>query len=125
MAYEDKDMTCRDCGKTFVWTAGEQEFYASKGFDNPPSRCPDCRKNRKQERQGERVLTTITCKKCGKQDQVPFKPYNPDDILCSECFAEERGQGGGAGKPAYKPEEKAEEKTQDKPEEKPEETPAE
>ena len=27
--FEDKTLVCKDCGKEFVWTAGEQEFYAS------------------------------------------------------------------------------------------------
>ncbi|MEE0068638.1 MAG: zinc-ribbon domain containing protein, partial [Faecalibacterium prausnitzii] len=26
--FEDKTLVCKDCGKEFVWTAGEQEFYA-------------------------------------------------------------------------------------------------
>ncbi|MBQ7784571.1 MAG: zinc-ribbon domain-containing protein, partial [Clostridia bacterium] len=30
--YQDKTLTCRDCGQEFVFTAGEQEFYAEKGF---------------------------------------------------------------------------------------------
>ena len=30
MAFEDKVLTCRDCGQEFVFTAGEQEFYAEK-----------------------------------------------------------------------------------------------
>ena len=29
--FEDKTLVCKDCGKEFVWTAGEQEFYASRG----------------------------------------------------------------------------------------------
>ena len=28
--FEDKTLVCKDCGKEFVWTAGEQEFYASQ-----------------------------------------------------------------------------------------------
>jgi hypothetical protein len=47
---EDKKMTCRDCGRDFVFTVGEQEFYKSKGFENEPQRCPDCRKAKKQSR---------------------------------------------------------------------------
>lgn len=35
--YENKTLVCKDCGKEFVWTAGEQEFYASRGFENQPS----------------------------------------------------------------------------------------
>ena len=26
--YEDKTLVCKECGKEFVFTAGEQEFYA-------------------------------------------------------------------------------------------------
>ncbi len=32
--YEDKTLVCKDCGNEFVFTAGEQEFYAEKGFVN-------------------------------------------------------------------------------------------
>ncbi len=44
--YEDKTLVCKDCGKEFIFTAGEQEFYAEKGFQNEPlslqgmPRCP-------------------------------------------------------------------------------------
>jgi CxxC-x17-CxxC domain-containing protein len=48
MSYADKTLTCRDCGTQFVFTAGEQEFYAQKGFTNEPGRCPNCRQSRKQ-----------------------------------------------------------------------------
>jgi CxxC-x17-CxxC domain-containing protein len=47
MSYADKIIRCRDCGADFVFTAGEQEFYAQKGFTNEPSRCPACRQARK------------------------------------------------------------------------------
>src|SRR5262245_1944668 len=47
MSYADKTLTCRDCGTQFVFTAGEQEFYAQKGFTNEPGRCPACRQSRK------------------------------------------------------------------------------
>lgn len=46
----DKTLTCADCGKEFVFTEGEQAFYAEKGFENDPVRCPECRKARKQQR---------------------------------------------------------------------------
>jgi hypothetical protein len=46
----DKNLTCKDCGKSFVFTEGEQAFYKEKGFENEPQRCPDCRKARKQQR---------------------------------------------------------------------------
>lgn len=51
---EDKTLVCKDCSKEFVWTVGEQEFYAQKGFENEPTRCPDCRRANKMRRQQER-----------------------------------------------------------------------
>ena len=50
MMYQDKTLVCRDCGAEFVFTAGEQEFYAEKGFQNEPTRCKDCRAARKASR---------------------------------------------------------------------------
>lgn len=46
---EEKTFVCKDCGAEFVWTVGEQEFYAEKGFTNEPTRCPQCRRLRKQQ----------------------------------------------------------------------------
>ena len=45
--YEDKTLVCKECGKEFVFTAGEQEFYAERGFQNEPQRCKSCRDTRK------------------------------------------------------------------------------
>ena len=45
--YEDKTLVCKECGNEFVFTAGEQEFYAEKGFQNEPQRCKSCRDARK------------------------------------------------------------------------------
>ena len=47
---KDKTLTCVDCGSSFLFTAGEQEFYLSKGFNNEPTRCLACRAARKRER---------------------------------------------------------------------------
>ena len=47
---QDIELKCRDCGETFTFTAGEQEFYQQKGFTNQPTRCPECRKARKAQR---------------------------------------------------------------------------
>ena len=44
---EDKTLVCVDCGKEFIFTVGEQEFYKEKGFDNEPKRCLDCRRAKK------------------------------------------------------------------------------
>ena len=44
---EDKILVCQDCGQEFVFTAGEQQFYKEKGFDNEPKRCKECRDRKK------------------------------------------------------------------------------
>lgn len=49
--YKDKIIKCADCGEEFVFTAGEQAFYAEKGFNNEPKRCKACRDKRKQSKQ--------------------------------------------------------------------------
>jgi ssDNA-binding Zn-finger/Zn-ribbon topoisomerase 1 len=44
--YRDMELICRSCGAKFIFTAGEQEFYADKGFLHEPTRCPKCRNRR-------------------------------------------------------------------------------
>lgn len=48
MNMEDKKIVCKDCGKEFVFTVGEQDFYKDKGLDNEPKRCLECRRARRQ-----------------------------------------------------------------------------
>ena len=88
--YEDKTLICKECGKEFVFTAGEQEFYASKGFENEPQRCKTCRQNRKNAAKPEREMYTAVCAACGKEATVPFKPREGRPVYCSECFARMR-----------------------------------
>ena len=47
--YNDKNLTCADCGQEFVFTSSEQDFYAQRGFTEP-RRCPSCRASRKAAR---------------------------------------------------------------------------
>lgn len=44
----DITLKCKDCGKEFIFTEGEQKFYEEKGFTNP-IRCNECRKAKKQQ----------------------------------------------------------------------------
>ena len=46
----DKKITCKDCGKEFIFTEGEPSILQGKGFNNDPVRCIDCRRARKQQR---------------------------------------------------------------------------
>lgn len=86
LMYEDKTLVCKDCGNEFIFTAGEQEFYAEKGFENEPQRCRDCRQARKANRNGERKFYTAVCRECGGEARVPFEPTSDKGVLCSACF---------------------------------------
>lgn len=97
MAISDKNLTCRDCGQGFVFTVGEQEFFAEKGFTNEPSRCPACRGTRKsQDRggfggdRGQREMHPVVCAQCGKDTMVPFQPRGDRPVYCNECFSQMR-----------------------------------
>ncbi|MDR7867044.1 MAG: zinc-ribbon domain containing protein [Sporomusaceae bacterium] len=92
---QDKNLTCRDCGAEFVFTASEQDFFAEKGFTNEPGRCPECRAARKQQNRGmsrggsyqQREMHDVTCAACGVQTQVPFRPSSDRPVYCRDCFA--------------------------------------
>lgn len=92
--YQDRFLTCRDCGQEFTFTAGEQEFFASKGLTNAPSRCPECRKARRGNSfssprpRGEQH--EAICAACGKPTTVPFIPREDRPVYCSDCFQEQR-----------------------------------
>jgi CxxC-x17-CxxC domain-containing protein len=108
MAYTDRELTCRDCGASFVFTAGEQEFYAGKGLQHDPSRCSGCRSTRKMMRPEEREETPnygvyvswggrtprqlhrAQCSSCGNVAEVPFVPRGDRPIFCSDCYNKER-----------------------------------
>ena len=44
--FQDRPIFCVDCGQEFVWTAGEQQFFADKNFKNEPKRCKNCKGKR-------------------------------------------------------------------------------
>jgi CxxC-x17-CxxC domain-containing protein len=122
----DKTLTCRDCGTTFTFTEGEQDFYAQKGYSEP-TRCSDCRAAKKASRAGgygdsnsyggsygggygngydnggryaraERTMTQVTCANCGKETEVPFVPRGDRPVYCSDCF---NTVGGGRSRSRY------------------------
>ncbi|MCL2023904.1 MAG: zinc-ribbon domain containing protein [Oscillospiraceae bacterium] len=89
--FEDKTLTCRDCGAEFTFTSGEQEFYEQRGFTNEPKCCLDCRQVRKNaKRNGEREMFEATCDSCGGTARVPFRPSGDRPIYCSDCFNKQR-----------------------------------
>ena len=88
--YQDITLKCKDCGKEFVFTAGEQEFYAEKGFQNQPQRCKECRAAKKgtnPSTKPQRELFDAICAECGKPAKIPFQPTNDRPVYCSDCFA--------------------------------------
>jgi len=95
MGFTDKKVVCADCNQEFIFSATEQEFYATKGFTNEPKRCPDCRQARKSARGGssgsgrggQRQMYAATCAQCGKQTEVPFEPRGDRPVYCSDCYS--------------------------------------
>ncbi|MDR3565679.1 MAG: zinc-ribbon domain containing protein [Negativicutes bacterium] len=91
---QDKNLTCRECGADFVFTASEQDFFAEKGFTNEPGRCPECRAARKQQggfgrgSRQPREMHPAVCAACGKDTQVPFRPSGDRPVYCSDCFSQ-------------------------------------
>ena len=115
MSFVDRELACRECGREFTFTAGEQEFFTQKGFTNEPGRCTECRAVRKNQRGGgsydsdrgynggggsyagsgypraPREMFSAICSDCGQTAQVPFQPRTDKPVYCSNCFEGRRG----------------------------------
>jgi CxxC-x17-CxxC domain-containing protein len=116
--YTDETLNCVDCSAPFIFSTGEQEFFASKGFTNKPNRCADCRAARKAQRgsgggssyssgggggyssggsdRAPREMFEVKCSQCGGKASVPFQPRGDKPVYCRDCF-QSRGGGGGGG----------------------------
>src|SRR5271156_2957023 len=100
MEFQDKVLTCIDCGAEFVFTAGEQLFFYDKRFKNEPKRCKACKSKRVAVLSAPpapgnghhytRVETRATCSQCGKETTVPFRPTQGRPIFCRECFTQKK-----------------------------------
>lgn len=92
--FQDRTLQCKECGQRFVFTAREQEFFAEKGFQNDPSRCPSCRAERRRTRgtavRSPRQFYSVVCSECGVQTEVPFKPSEDRPVYCQDCFQKAR-----------------------------------
>ena len=102
MSYEDRTLTCLDCGQSFTFSADDQSYHAEKGYTNEPKRCPSCRQARRGQRYGDgfgggydrgpREMHTVVCADCGKDASVPFQPRDDRPVYCSDCYSR---RGGG------------------------------
>lgn len=95
--FQDRTLACKDCGVDFLFSASEQEFYAEKGFQNDPTRCPGCRaarKRRMNEANGfsrpQREMHEVVCSSCGVTTTVPFNPTGDRPVYCRDCFQARR-----------------------------------
>jgi CxxC-x17-CxxC domain-containing protein len=108
MEHSDITLNCSDCNSEFVFTAGEQAFYAEKGFTNQPRRCKNCRDSRKAGssrggagmsgggfgggQRSDRQMFAAICDECGQETMVPFQPSGNKPVYCSDCFSARRQQ---------------------------------
>jgi CxxC-x17-CxxC domain-containing protein len=95
LALSDKTLVCVECGNSFTFTVGEQEFFNSRGYTNEPKRCPECRESRKSQRSfggggGDREMHPAVCAQCGNDTMVPFRPRGDRPVYCSDCFSQMR-----------------------------------
>jgi CxxC-x17-CxxC domain-containing protein len=91
MNFVNRALTCRDCSLSFVFSAGEQEFFSLKGLSNEPKRCPNCRVMSRLKRNGnEQVATETECADCGAKTLVPFKPTGCKPVFCAACLRTRR-----------------------------------
>ena len=117
MSYQDRTLTCQDCGQSFTFSADDQQYHAEKGYSNEPKRCPSCRQARRSDHGGSssyanynsgyrsgfsgggsfrsqdgygssrREMHPAVCAQCGKNTQVPFRPRGDRPVYCSDCFS--------------------------------------
>jgi len=96
--FEDQTISCIDCTRDFIWTAGEQAFFRDKKLQNPPKRCKEC-KHAKNDRLAaiaaaqasgvrQRIEVSVKCARCGETTTVPFYPSQGRPVFCRSCFLE-------------------------------------
>ena len=88
--YVDETLVCVECGNEFVFTAGEQAFYAEKGYTNKPKRCKTCRDAKKNANRPARQYFYATCSECGAEAKLTFEPSSDKPVYCSACFEKRR-----------------------------------
>ncbi len=89
MTNKDINCVCRDCERTFIFTAKQQQDFRKRGY-NSPSRCPECHARRNSRRNysrgGDCEMHTAACSVCGNETKLPFKPTGDKPVYCTECM---------------------------------------
>jgi CxxC-x17-CxxC domain-containing protein len=112
MSYQDKTLTCAECGQPFTFSADDQAYHAQKGYTNEPKRCTTCRQSRRDQRYSgsgsgsyssgsgsggytsgyRREMYSVVCAQCGKEAQVPFQPRGDRPVYCQDCYDKQGGR---------------------------------
>jgi CxxC-x17-CxxC domain-containing protein len=88
----DQVLVCRDCGKTFIFSYGGQEFVAEP--KEAPKRCRACReKSRQHAGRTHDGQHPAICWSCQKSVLVPFKPAPGRPVYCRVCYTTQKRQG--------------------------------
>ena len=87
---QDKTVSCKSCGKEFIFTVEQQEFYIKNNLPGVPSRCPDCRNAAKNQALQEAIRnpskrTTYTCRQCGTLFVLTHSNLPEIAHLCPQC----------------------------------------
>lgn len=112
MTYNDRTLTCVQCSQPFTFSADDQQFHASRGYQEP-KRCPTCRAERRNSSRGgdygssygggssygssyggggggydrpRREMHAAVCASCGGEAMVPFVPRGDKPVYCSNCY---------------------------------------
>ena len=111
MVYEERSLTCTECGSSFVFSADDQRYHAEKGYTNEPKRCPECRRARRTQynagggggydRGGVRQMYPVVCAQCSKDTEVPFQPRGDRPVYCSDCYNQQRGSSSSSSSYRY------------------------
>lgn len=88
--YQDETLICKECNNEFVFSAGEQRFYAEKGFVNKPKTCKACRDAKKNAGRTERQYFEAVCSDCGGLAKLTFQSSTDRPVYCSACFEARR-----------------------------------
>ena len=88
--FVDETLVCVDCGNEFTFSAGEQAFYAEKGYTNKPKRCKACRDAKKNANKPQREYFYAVCSECGGEAKLTFQPSQDKPVYCSACFEKRR-----------------------------------